>query len=201
MLGWGRSAERFGRGRACEMNRKNAAVNTPLIVACTSPSFTPSRYITLNTYAVARQLRPRILNIWRVVTRVLRPWRIMSVVGATDACLAVNGDAIEASPSLTTGARPSPSSLSSSIIFLSFCRCTSTAAWWRLPEEWLLESDFETTLPLEVPSPALFPDVSSADLDFFCLTDFEPSSLDESEEEFPLWVGGIAFRRAIPTWA
>jgi len=55
-----------------------------------------------------------------------------------------------------------------------------------LPEDWLLESDFETTLPLEVPSPALFPDVSSADLDFFCLTDFEPSSLEESEDEFPL---------------
>lgn len=49
-----------------------------------------------------------------------------------------------------------------------------------------MESDFEATLAFEVPSPAVFPDVSAAGLDFFCLPDFEPSSLDESEEEFPL---------------
>lgn len=41
-----------------------------------------------------------------------------------------------------------------------------------------MESDFEATLAFEVPS--------LAGLDFFCLPDFEPSSLDESEEEFPL---------------
>lgn len=55
-----------------------------------------------------------------------------------------------------------------------------------------------------MPSPIgliIFPDVSGEGLDFFCLPDFEPSSPGESEEEFPLGVGGIAFRRATPTWA
>ena len=51
-----------------------------------------------------------------------------------------------------------------------------------------MESDFEATLALEVPSPVgltVFADVSSASLDFFCLADFVPSSPDESEGEFP----------------
>lgn len=77
-----------------------------------SPSFTPSRYITLRTYAVAKQFKPKILNICKVVTSVLRPCRIMSVVGRTEECLAVKGAAIDASPSLTTGALPSLSSSS-----------------------------------------------------------------------------------------
>jgi hypothetical protein len=86
---------------------------------CMSPSFTPSRYITLRTYAVARQFRPKILNICKVVTSVLRPCRIISVVGRTDECFAVKGAAMDASPSRTTGGRPSPSSFMSSIIFFS----------------------------------------------------------------------------------
>jgi hypothetical protein len=66
MFGCGRSGERVSSGLALERNMKKAAVNIPPIVAWTSPSLTPSRYITLSTYAVARQLRPRILNICRV---------------------------------------------------------------------------------------------------------------------------------------
>lgn len=64
---------------------------------------------------------------------MLRPWRMMSVVGETEACLAVNGEAMEASPSLTIGAeRPSSPSFSSSISFFSFCLWTSAGVRWRL---------------------------------------------------------------------
>lgn len=65
-------------------------------------------------------------------------------------------------------------------------------------------SDREAPLAFEVPSPlelVFFPDASSAYLDFFGLVDLVPSSLDESEEEFPLGIGGNAFRRATPTLA
>ena len=51
-------------------------------------------------------MRPRILNIWMVVTSGERPWRMMSVQGITDAFFAVNGDAMLASPGLTIGAWP-----------------------------------------------------------------------------------------------
>jgi hypothetical protein len=57
----------------------------------------------------------------------------MSRVGATEACFAVKGEAIEASPSLTIGAeRPSLSSFISSNIFCSFSRCLSAAVMGRL---------------------------------------------------------------------
>ena len=60
--------------------------------------------MTDREYAVERQMRPRILNIWMVVTRVERPCRMMSVQGITDAFLAVNGEAMLASPGFTIGA-------------------------------------------------------------------------------------------------
>lgn len=47
----------------------------------------------------------------------------------------------------------------------------------------------DAPLAFDVPSPlelVLFPDASSADFDFFGLVDLVASSLDESEEEFPL---------------
>ncbi len=48
-----------------------------------------------------RHSRPRILNIWTVVTRVLLPCLRMSVQGMMWPCLAVKGDAMDASPGFT----------------------------------------------------------------------------------------------------
>ena len=48
-----------------------------------------------------RHSKPRILNIWTVVTRVLLPCLRMSVQGMMWPCLAVKGDAIDASPGFT----------------------------------------------------------------------------------------------------
>ena len=49
-------------------------------------------------------MRPKILNIWMVVTRVERPCRMMSVQGMTEDFFAVKGEAMLASPGFTIGA-------------------------------------------------------------------------------------------------
>lgn len=108
---------------------------------------------------------------------------MMSRVGETDACFAVKGEAMEASPSLTTGAlRLSPSSFISSNAFLSFRRCFSAAERWRLGggTDWFEDSE--------------------EDLGFFCFVVL-PSTEDACEIASPVLVGGMAFNRAIPTWA
>uniref|UniRef100_A0A7C9EIR4 Uncharacterized protein n=1 Tax=Opuntia streptacantha TaxID=393608 RepID=A0A7C9EIR4_OPUST len=125
---------------------------------------------------------------------------MISVVGATDACLAVKGEAIEASPSLTMGAeRPSPSSFISSSNLFSFCCCFSTAVKCRLPAVRVEDSGFERDLFFERPSLLAFTAFPSSEeglgfLDF----DFIFSFLEASEES-PVCAGGTAFSKATPT--
>ncbi len=59
-------------------------------------------------------MRPRILNIWMVVTSVERPCRMMSVQGITDDFLAVKGEAMLASPGFTIGACQADTDVTSS---------------------------------------------------------------------------------------
>jgi len=87
-------AARLGRSAACKEGQAAASGRgRGRRRAC--------RYMTESEYAVDRQVRPRILNICTVVTSVERPWRMMSVQGMTLARLAVNGEAMLASPGFT----------------------------------------------------------------------------------------------------
>ncbi|KAB5516329.1 hypothetical protein DKX38_026977 [Salix brachista] len=63
------------------------------------------------------------------------------------------------------------------------------AARWRLPAEWLAESDLDTAVPLEELSP--FKSLTSG-FDFFDFESLRASSLGVPDEVFPLCVGGTA---------
>ena len=81
---------------------------------------------------------------------------------------------------------------------INLCRCISAAARWRLPAEWLAESDLDTALLLEELSP--FKSQTSG-FDFLDFESLRAPSLGVSDEVFPLCVGGTAFNNATPTWA
>ena len=57
-------------------------------------------------YAVIRHSRASTCCIWMVLTRVQRPWRMMSTVDLMEGSLDVKGAATEASPSLICGVSP-----------------------------------------------------------------------------------------------
>ena len=73
----GREGERVERGLAKLIMKKSPATTRPIEVIWLSPCFTPSMERVERVKAVTRQLTPRILYIWSIVTSVQRPWRAM----------------------------------------------------------------------------------------------------------------------------
>ena len=108
----GRRRESTGSGAAREVAKKSAATATPAAVICASPCLTPSRKSADIMKALTRQFSARILKICSVVTSVHRPWSTTLRTQSTLVRRAVNGDAIDASPSRTSVGSPSASDCS-----------------------------------------------------------------------------------------
>mmetsp|Transcript_23750 Transcript_23750/g.80185 ORF Transcript_23750/g.80185 Transcript_23750/m.80185 type:complete len:312 (+) Transcript_23750:379-1314(+) len=130
----GRFSDNSSRGAAREARKKSIAVSRPTKVICVSPCFTPARYKLESMYAETRHMRARILKTWSMVTRVQRPWRTMTTQQPMDDIFEANGDAMEASPSLTSlGSRSSRSSAAAKSAAPSAASDTPTCARFSAP--------------------------------------------------------------------
>mmetsp|Transcript_3189 Transcript_3189/g.9720 ORF Transcript_3189/g.9720 Transcript_3189/m.9720 type:complete len:224 (-) Transcript_3189:2575-3246(-) len=101
------------------MKKNAAAMTMPESVICLSPNLTPSKYSTDRPYADTRQLRAKISYICCVVASVHRPCRMIVAQDSMLIFFEVKGEAMDASPSLTSFGSSSPMSSSSSFICLS----------------------------------------------------------------------------------